>query len=362
MTSVVPARWTPNHRIPTAPIEFHRTLPDYAVTPLVDLPDLGQQLGVGRLLVKDESSRLGLPAFKMLGASWATYRCLAKRAGRPVEASLPSLRTAAGEAPPTTLVTATDGNHGRAVARMARYLDLPAIVLVPSVVPAAAVERIRGEGAEVRVVDAPYDDTVREAAALCDGSDERILVQDTSWPGYEVTPRWIVDGYATLFTEATAQLVEAGVSADAEVTVVVPAGVGSLAHAAVLHCRRESRWRAITVEPAAAPCIAASLAAGALRSTATGETSMAGLNCGTPSTLAWPDLHAELAGGVVVTDAEASAAAALLHDHGVDSGPCGAASLAATQVLAGDPGARSDLGLHAGSTLLLLNTEGTPRD
>ena len=123
---------------------------------------------------------------------------------------------------------------------MARYLDLPAIVLVPSVVPAAAVERIRGEGAEVHVVDAPYDDTVREAAALCDGSDERILVQDTSWPGYEVTPRWIVDGYATLFTEATAQLVEAGVSADAEVMLVVPAGVGSLAHAAVLHCRRES--------------------------------------------------------------------------------------------------------------------------
>jgi hypothetical protein len=121
---------------------------------------------------------LGLPAFKMLGASWATYRCLAKRAGRPVDASLPALRVAAGELPPTTLVTATDGNHGRAVARMARYLDLPAIVLVPSVVPAAAMERIRGEGAEVRVVDAPYDDTVREAAALCEGSDERILVQD----------------------------------------------------------------------------------------------------------------------------------------------------------------------------------------
>ncbi len=366
----VPARWTSNPRRspgprPSAssgpePIDFHRTLPDYAATPLVDLPDLAERLGIGTLLVKDESSRLGLPAFKMLGASWAAYRCLAERAGTPVEPSLEALRKAAAGLPATTLVTATDGNHGRAVARMARYLELPAIVLVPSVVPDAAVERIRGEGADVRVLDMPYDDTVRAAAQLSEGTEDRILVQDTSWPGYEVTPRWIVDGYATLFTEATTQMAEAGITADAEVTVVVPAGVGSLAHAAVLHCRREPGWRAVTVEPDVAPCIATSLSAGELRSVDTGETSMAGLNCGTPSTLAWPDLHSDLVGGAVVTDAEAAVAAESLRGHGVDSGPCGAASLAAARILAGDPGARTDLGLHHGSTVLLLNTEGTP--
>ncbi len=370
MTSVVPARWTPNHRktagpstpqpgVGPAPIAFHRTLPGYAVTPLVDLPELAADLGVGRLLIKDESSRLGLPAFKMLGASWATYCCLANRAGRQVEPSLEALRAVVADLAPTTLVTATDGNHGRAVARMAGYLQLPAIVVVPSVVPRAAVERIRGEWADVRVVDVPYDDAVLEAAALCDGSDERILVQDTSWPGYEVTPRWIVDGYATLFTEAATQLGELGVPVDAEVTLVVPAGVGSLAHAAVQHCLRQPGWCAVTVEPAVAACVATSLAIGALTSIDTGETSMAGLNCGTPSSVAWPDLQAHLAGGVVVTDAESAAAATLLREHGVDSGPCGAASLAAAQVVAGDPDARSDLRLRVDSTLLLLNTEGT---
>jgi diaminopropionate ammonia-lyase len=372
-TRPVPARWTsnprrsPGQRPPGSdagaePIEFHRTLPDYSATPLVDLPDLAERLGIGTLLVKDESSRLGLPAFKMLGASWAAYRCLAERAGSGVEPSLEALRAAAVGLPPTTLVTATDGNHGRAVARMARYLGLPAIVLVPSVVPDAAAQLIRGEGADVRVVGAPYDDAVQEAAGLCDGHPDRILVQDTSWPGYEITPRWIVDGYSTLFTEAALQMAEAGITADAEVTVVVPAGVGSLAHAAVLHCRREPGWRAVTVEPDVAPCIAASLAAGELCSVETGETSMAGLNCGTPSALAWPDLHSDLVGGVVVTDDEATVAAESLRAHGVDSGPCGAASLAAARIMAGDPGARTDLGLHSGSTVLLLNTEGAPRD
>jgi diaminopropionate ammonia-lyase len=373
MTSVAPDRWSPNHgrtaglrgQEPSAgqtPIDFHRTLPDYAVTPLVDLPDLTTGIGVGRLLVKDESWRLGLPAFKMLGASWATYRCLAERAGRRVEPSLAALRAAVADLAPATLVTATDGNHGRAVARMARYLQLPAIVVVPSVVPTPAVERIRGEGADVRVVDVPYDAAVREAAALSEVSDDRILVQDTSWPGYEVTPRWIVDGYATLFAEAVTQLGEVGVPANAEVTVVVPAGVGSLAHAAVQRCAQQPTWRAVTVEPDVAACVATSLAAGALTSIQTGETSMAGLNCGTPSSAAWPDLRAHLAGGVVVTDEESAAAAALLRDHGVDSGPCGAASLAAALVLGGDAAARSDLDLHAESTLLLLNTEGTARD
>lgn len=348
-------RWTPNTRreLRDAPRTFHRSLPEYAVTPLIDLPGLAYELGVARLVVKDESSRLGLPAFKMLGASWAVYRGLAELCRQPPEPTLEALRQSVTELPPVTLVTATDGNHGRAVARMASYLDLPALVLIPNVVSTEAIDLVRSEGADVEVLELTYDETVAAAARrAADSSDgtTRLLVQDTSWPGYETVPKWIVDGYATLFDEATEQL-------DGDpALLVVPAGVGSLAHAAVLHCRSHPGWRAITVEPDVAPCIAASLAAGTPVSTGTGETTMAGLNCGTPSSLAFPDLLSTLEGGVWVTDEEAAEATATLAENGIDAGACGAASLAALRQLSGSvEGDR----LLSGATVLLLNTEAT---
>src|SRR3954469_11877149 len=127
---------SPSARAWTAPGDrgsaraFHRALPDYAMTPLVELPALAAELGVGRLLVKDESSRLGLPAFKVLGASWACHQVLAWR-------------------PHDRLVAATDGNHGRAVARMAAHFEVAATVFVPHVVGTETVARIEAEGAEL---------------------------------------------------------------------------------------------------------------------------------------------------------------------------------------------------------------------
>jgi diaminopropionate ammonia-lyase len=317
---------------------FHESQPDYAITPLVSLPTIATALGVGTVLIKDESLRLGLPAFKMLGASWAVHCALAS-----------------GEHDRPRLVTATDGNHGRAVARMAALLDLPATIVVPFGVSERAISLIRQEGAEVRVLDEPYDEAVRQVAKLAEADSNTLLVQDTSWPGYEDVPQWIVDGYATLFDEAADQAAGLGAGID---LVVVPAGVGSLAHAAVLFGRSRPDCRIVAVEPEVADCLRASLAAGALTTVPTGETSMAGLNCGTPSYLAWPDLHRGLAGAVAVDDAAASDAIADLRGLGVDSGPCGAASLAALRVLATDP-ARSRLGLYSDSSVLLLNTEGS---
>lgn len=333
------------HWRPTAPIEqpeteqvrqYHRTLPNYAATSLVPLPSLATELGLGNLLVKDESLRLGLPAFKMLGASWAVHRALqAHNRDRP------------------RLVTATDGNHGRAVARMASLLGLPATIVVPHTVTEKAILLIRGEGAEVQVLDASYDETVRHAAKLAETDPDVLLIQDTSWPGYEHVPQWIVDGYATLFDEATEQTAELGIGID---LVLVPAGVGSLAHAAVRFARSLSGCRAISVEPDAADCLRTSLASAALTTVSTGQTCMAGLNCGTPSYLAWPDLKQGLAGAVVIHDSEARAAMTDLSNFGVNSGPCGAASLAALRRLATEP-ARTQLGLGSDSTVLLLNTE-----
>jgi diaminopropionate ammonia-lyase len=357
-------RWTPNRfrrvgddepDLPDPDLEdarrtFHRSLPGYAVTPVHELPALAQALWVARVAVKDESSRLGLPAFKMLGASWAVYRCLADLCPDRPEPTLQALAECAAELPPVSVVTATDGNHGRAVARMAAYLGLSATVLIPDVVSPEAIDLVRSEGADVEVLPLSYDEAVAEAARRVDQGAEgttRLLVQDTSWPGYETVPRWIVDGYATLFDEAAEQL-DGGPA-----LMVVPAGVGSLAHAAVLHCRRHPGWRAVTVEPDVAPCIAASLAAGTALSTGTGDTTMAGLNCGTPSSIAFPDLLSILEGAIWVTDDEAAEATATLAEYGIDAGACGSASLAALQHLAAGAAAE----LTPDTTVLLLNTE-----
>ena len=322
---------------------FHRQLPGYCPTPLVDLPALAAELGVGRVLVKDESSRLGLPAFKVLGASWAVGRLL----GGPAP-TLAGVRAAVARRP-VTLVTATDGNHGRAVARLARLVGARAHVLVSAVVADRAAALIAAEGATVTTVDGSYDETVAEAARVAGNDPAAELVQDTAWPGYEQVPGWVVEGYATLLREIY-------VAPD---LVVVPVGVGSLAQAVVTHYRGgQQRPAVLAVEPDTAACLLASLRAGRPRTVRTGATVMAGLNCGTPSGLAWPVLRAGLDAAVAVPDAAATRAAADLGGLGVSSGPSGAAALAGARAALADPGCRSRLGVGPDATVVLVNTEG----
>lgn len=321
---------------------FHAALPGYAPTPLVELPLLAAELGVERLLVKDESSRLGLPAFKILGASWGVHRALTVHYGLPEDAAPDDVRAAIADLGPVRLVTATDGNHGRAVARMARLYGVPAHVLVAGGVHPSACAAIEGEGAEVTALDVPYDEAVRRAA----GSGG-LLVQDMGRPGYEDVPRWICEGYTTLFTEIDERL------GGAPGLVAVPVGVGSLAQAAVTHYRSGppgARPALLAVEPDAAASLLASLRAGRRTATPPGRTIMAGLNCTTPSETAWPILRAGVDAAVAVSDADAARAVRDLAELGVDAGPCGAASLA---------GLRAALPrLPAQGTVVLLSTEG----
>ena len=87
-------------------------------------------------MVKNETSRFGLPSFKVLGASWATYAALRERLGPIADGPLTqeSMQSWASPARPLTLVAATDGNHGRAVARVARWFGLGARIFLPSFV------------------------------------------------------------------------------------------------------------------------------------------------------------------------------------------------------------------------------------
>lgn len=341
-------------RCDPAPAEvrgFHAALPGYSPTPLHELSALAFELGVGRVFVKDESCRLGLPAFKALGASWAVHRTLAERA-------------ASGRAPgPVTLVTATDGNHGRAVARTARLLGQRAHVFVPRGVHTGAVAAIVAEQAKVTEVEGAYDEAVRRAARAAAAADA-VLVQDTAWPGYEQIPGWIVEGYSTLCAEIDEQLAAQG-AADGPDLVAVPVGVGSLAQAVITHYRSHPSRRApalLSVEPESAACVLESLTHGAPVSVTTGDTTMAGLNCGTPSSIAWPYLRGGLDAAVAIPDDDSALAAARLDALGVSSGPCGAAALAGLRAVltgAGAEGRRTALGLGATSTVVLLSTEGT---
>ena len=323
---------------PRAPLGLHRRLPGYAATPLVDAPALAMANGVERVWVKDESSRLGLPAFKILGASWAAYRALAARLGRDPEpwVSLDELRQTLAPLRPLTLATATDGNHGRAVARMAALLGLDADVYVPKGTATARIAAIEAEGARVTVVDGDYDRAVASAAATA--GDRCLAIQDVGWPGYEQVPAWVVEGYATIFWEVDAQLAARG--EEAPDVVVIPVGVGGLAAACVL---RSLKVGHIVTVPGPHDSI------------------MAGLNCGTPSLVAWPLLRSGLDAVVAVADERARQAMRDLAAAGIVAGETGAASLAGLAEATGGRAAgrlRNALGLGAGTRVLLVCTEG----
>ncbi|MBE1508034.1 threonine dehydratase [Rhizobium viscosum] len=64
------------------------------------------------------------------------------------------------------LITASTGNHGRAVAYAARELGVPATICMSSLVPPNKVEAIRALGAEIRVVGRSQDDAQVEAERL----------------------------------------------------------------------------------------------------------------------------------------------------------------------------------------------------
>jgi diaminopropionate ammonia-lyase len=335
---------------PVAPdaYDFHRALPGYAPTPLVEAPMLAEELGVGRVFVKDESFRLGLPAFKVLGVSWAVNRKLAELAGTAPAPTLEALREIARSLAPLTLVTATDGNHGRALARVTAQLRLNARIVVPSGLPRAVVAAIESEGATVEEVPGSYDDAVRHAASI-----PGVLVQDMAWQGYESVPGWIVEGYSTLAREIDKHL---SIPPD---LVVVPTGVGSLLQAVVTHCRSgHAAPSVLAVEPVTAACVLESVTEGEMRTVETPGTVMAGLNCGTPSSIAWPVIRDGLDASIAVSDEEAMRAVDDLGKLVISAGPCGAAALAGVRAVLGDEERREAIGILPDAVVVLINTEG----
>jgi diaminopropionate ammonia-lyase len=312
-----PAARSPDPRV----LPFHRSMPGYAPTAVADAPGVAEHLGLARLHVKLETERFALPAFKILGASWAVCRALSRRAGRDEPAAcFAELRELAATLGPLTLVAATDGNHGRAVAHMADLLDLDARILVPANTATARIEAIAGEGATVDVVDGSYDDAVAASAALADA--RRLVISDHSWPGYEEVPGWVADGYQTIFDELAEQL------DPIPPLVAIQIGVGALASAAVRALAGPGRV-IVGVEPDGAACALAAVRAGAAVALPGPQHSiMAGLNCGTASPIALSDMAHGIAAFCAIDDRAAERAVRMLHDDGLDCGETGAAGVA----------------------------------
>lgn len=314
--------------------------------------------------LKDESLRLGLPAYKILGAAWATYRALTDRLGQTLEPwhDLAGLRARLGPLGRVRLVTATDGNHGRGVARVARWLGLPAEIYLPKGTAEARLAGIRSEGARAIEVEGTYDDAVARAAEAA--GEHTLLIQDHGWPGYEQIPEWVAEGYETIFREIDEEL--AARRAPPPDIVLVQIGVGTLASAVVRHYRREGhehRPALVGVEPTGAACALLSIEAGRPVMIPVGADAsiMAGLNCGTPSSAAWPLLRDGMDAFVAVEDDQARAAMRLLADAGIVAGESGAAGLAGLmEMLEGRDflEARSRLRITDQSRVLLILTEG----
>ena len=346
---------------PSSPPEiaaFHRRMPAYSPTLLLDAPDLAERLGVGRLLVKAETRRMSLPSFKILGASWATYQAICAHVGAPPARwrNINELAARLSYLRPLQLCTATDGNHGRAVAFMARLLGFDAHIFVPAGMAAARIEAMEWEGAKVTMVAGDYDDAVARSAQ--EAGENCIVVSDTSWPGYETIPAQVIEGYTTIFAEVD----EAIAASDLESPdlVVVPMGVGAFMSAAVTHYRSGShRPVLVGVEPIDANCVQASALAGGITHVPGPHRSiMVGLNCGRPSPVAWPRLATGVDWFVSVDDDAARQAMRDLADAAVVAGETGAASLAGLVALLADPAAREALGDLSGRCVMVTVTEG----
>jgi diaminopropionate ammonia-lyase len=318
-------------------------------TPLWSLPGLASESGVGDILVKDESERLGLNSFKILGVSYAIDRLMRK--GHINRSSV--------------LVCATEGNHGRAVAHAAQENGLEAKIYVPAGTANARVEALEREGAEVVRVDGDYDNAVWLLAGDA-RSNGWTIVSDTSWPGYEEIPRWIMAGYTRLIMEAESQW-SPGPPPD---VVFVQAGVGGLACAVVSWlCHRYGAGRPfiIACEAVTATCLLESARAGnPVTVRGPFDTIMAGLRCGEVSPLAWPTLAAGVDAFVSIDNAQcAQAMRALAHPVNRDpvivagaSGACGVAALLAVLRDERLRAVRKASSVSGRSRVLVINTEG----
>ena len=351
---------------------FHQSFPEYSVTPLVKLEVLAKELGVQSIYVKDESYRFGLNAFKVLGGSYAIAREIGRLLGlKEEELTLDRLLASDVKERLGTLnfVTATDGNHGRGVAWTAQRLGHRAVVFMPKGTAAERLENIRRLGAEASITNVNYDDTVRLARAYA-AEHKGIIVQDTSWEGYDEVPLHIMQGYTTMGSEIVEQLQAYGNIKPTH--VFLQAGVGAMAGAMagfIADYYKEQRPLITIVEPNQADCLYRTALANDGQLHAVGgalDSIMAGLCCGEPCSLGWRQLAAYADNFVAMPDRAAALGMRVLgspmgSDAAVVAGESGAAGFGLAMAALWEQDLaelKRSLQLDAKSVILCISTEG----
>lgn len=361
-----------NHKVVEQVRNFHKSFPEYKVTPLHSLEELSRQLGVSNLWIKDESYRFGLNAFKVLGGSYAIGKYLAEKLNAEIsELSFEKLRSNEVKAQlgDITFVTATDGNHGRGIAWAANQLGQKSVVYMPKGSSPIRLNNIRKEGAEAFITELNYDDTVKLASRMAE-ENGWVLVQDTAWDGYEEIPTWIMQGYGTLMDEAMEQIAETGV--DRPTHVFLQAGVGSFAGSMLGYLVEkygDKRPITVIVEPDKAACLYKSMSIGDGKPhsvTGSLDTIMAGLACGEPSTSSWGVLKDYAEFFVSCPDYVAARGMRILanplsSDPRIISGESGAVGMGLLSLLAENENLsemKKNLNLNQDSKILVISTEG----
>ncbi len=348
---------------------FHKSFPQYSVTPLANLNNMAEFLGLKSLFVKDESYRFGLNAFKVLGGSFAMARYIAEQLGKDVSQvdynylTSDKLKNEFGRA---TFFTATDGNHGRGVAWAANRLGQKAVVLMPKGTVKSRFDNIAKEGADVTIEDVNYDECVRKANQMAEQTEHGVMVQDTAWDGYEKIPAWIMQGYGTMASEAAEQIT------DRPTHIFIQAGVGSLAGAVqgyFANLYKDNPPKVIVMEAQAADCLYQSAKAGDGKIRFVDgdlNTIMAGLACGEPNTISFDILKNHSAFFVSCPDWVSEKgmrmlAAPIKGDVQVTSGESGAVGMGLIYTLMKNPEykeLKNAIGLDENSSVLMFSTEG----
>ena len=333
-------------------------------TPLVALPGLARELSVESIHIKDEGHRLGLGSFKALGGSYAVIRLIleeaARQLGRPIDVRELQTPEVKAVAKGMTVSCATDGNHGRSVAQGAQLVGAGCAIFVHAGVSNERIAAIARFGAEIVRVDGNYDDSVGEASRVAEEKGW-ITVSDTSWPGYERIPGFVMQGYTALLSEALRKLRKLPSH------VFVQAGVGGIAAAVAGHFSLllgENRPYFVVVDPSRAACLFESARAGHVVKAPDGEpTVMAMLECYEPSLIAWRILSRVADAFMTVEDEEAIAVMKRLAspdngDPAVVAGESGGVGLAGLIQVASNLQLRQQIGLGRDARVFLINTEG----
>lgn len=352
---------------------FHESFPQYSITPLAQLDQMSEFLGIKNFYVKDESYRFGLNAFKVLGGSFAMANYIAQKLGKDVSEltydvlTSPELKESFGQA---TFFTATDGNHGRGVAWAANKLGQKSVVLMPKGSVQFRFDNIAKEGAQVSIEDMNYDDCVRKANGMAENTENGVMVQDTAWDGYEEIPAWIMQGYGTMASEAAEQLKAVG--CDRPTHIFVQAGVGSLAGAVQGYFANlfpDNCPITTVIEAQAADCLYQSAVAADGEPRFVGgdlQTIMAGLACGEPNTISFDILKNHTRFFVSCPDWVSALGMRMLGapvkgDPQVISGESGAVAMGLTYALMKMPeyaDMRKALKIDENSRILMFSTEG----